>query len=377
MYWANFLHIYQPPKQEKEIIDKVLKESYDKILLVLENNPKIKISLNINGSLTEQLGRLGYNSFLKRLSKLAEQGQVEFSGSACYHPILPLLPREEIKRQIKLNEEINKKYFGRAWQPKGFFLPEMAVNEKVLRIVKEMGYEYVVLDEIGFNGKLNRVDFKKRYYTKDGLVVVFRNRKISLLFFSSWTDNKQKIFYQLENSLKSQDFLVTAFDGENLGHHQKHLIQVWEDVLKSKKIKAINYSEYISQLSKKEKVAPLDCSWATEEKDMEENIPYPLWNHPNNKIHQVQWEIFNFFIKKINFLNNLPNYQKVRKLLDQALHSDQFWWASRNPWWSKTMIKKGLDYFISIFKQIKGNLSLEEQQKIEQLFNQVLKEIQK
>jgi len=377
MYWANLLHIYQPPKQKKEIIDKIFKESYDKILLVLEKNPEIKISLNINGSLTEQLRKMDYNSFLKRLSKLAKQGQIEFLGSACYHPILPLLPEMEIKRQIKLNEEINKKYFGQVWKPKGFFLPEMAVSKKTLKMVKQMGYEYVVLDEIGFNGKLNSVDFKKRYYTKDGLIVVFRNRKISLLFFSSWMDSKEKFFSQLENSLKNKNFLVTAFDGENLGHHQKHLIQVWENVLKHKKIKAINYSEYISHLSKKEKVAPLDCSWATEEKDMKENIPYPLWNNPNNKIHHIQWQICNFFIKKINSSNNLFNHQKIRKLLDQALHSDQFWWASKNPWWSKTMIKRGLDFFISIFKQIKGNLSTNEQQKIEQLINQVLKEKQK
>jgi hypothetical protein len=32
----------------------------------------------------------------------------------------------------------------------------------------------------------------------------------------------------------------------------------------------------------------------------------------------------------------------ARTLLDAALHSDQFWWASRRPWWDPNLIHRGL-----------------------------------
>jgi microcystin degradation protein MlrC len=60
MYWANFLHIYQPPTQTKEILDRVTNESYRKIVAGLLDNPTAKVTLNINGVLTEMLAENGY-----------------------------------------------------------------------------------------------------------------------------------------------------------------------------------------------------------------------------------------------------------------------------------------------------------------------------
>ncbi|MCD6096732.1 hypothetical protein J7J60_00090, partial [bacterium] len=124
MYWINILHIYQPSWQSKQVLDKVVKESYNPILDILQKNKQIKISLNICGSLTELLSNFGYKEVLQRIKYLSQRGQIELLGSAKYHPFLPLLPKEEIIRQIKLNEQTNKKYFGKYWKPEGFFSPE-------------------------------------------------------------------------------------------------------------------------------------------------------------------------------------------------------------------------------------------------------------
>ena len=148
MYWANLLHIYQPPGQKKEIIDQVVKESYNRILAILQSNPKIRISLNVCASLTEQLVEYGYQDFLDQIKELVKKKQIELVSSAAYHPILPLLPKIEVNRQIKLNEDINQKYFGEAWQPKGFFLPELAYDKKTALIIQDLGYKWIILDEI-------------------------------------------------------------------------------------------------------------------------------------------------------------------------------------------------------------------------------------
>lgn len=60
MIWANFFHIYQPPHWPKTIIAKVARESYRPLLKILNRHPHLKITLNISGSLTEQLARNGF-----------------------------------------------------------------------------------------------------------------------------------------------------------------------------------------------------------------------------------------------------------------------------------------------------------------------------
>ena len=55
MYWINFLHIYQPADQTKEILERVANESYRPLFKGLLQLKNIKINLNINGALTETL----------------------------------------------------------------------------------------------------------------------------------------------------------------------------------------------------------------------------------------------------------------------------------------------------------------------------------
>ena len=121
MIWSAFLHIYQPPWQTKEMTKKIAKQSYWRIVHILEKHPQAKITLNINGTLTEQLATHGEAPLLRAFSTLAKRGQIEFVGSAKYHAILPLIPRKEVIRQIELNNLTNKKYFGQWYNPKGFY----------------------------------------------------------------------------------------------------------------------------------------------------------------------------------------------------------------------------------------------------------------
>src|SRR6516165_4724540 len=100
MLWANFLHIYQPPTQTQEITEKVTREAYRPIVQLLLAHPRGRITLNINGVLTEQLARWGGAHVLAGLRTLAERGRIEFAGSAQFPPLLPVLPEAEIARQI-------------------------------------------------------------------------------------------------------------------------------------------------------------------------------------------------------------------------------------------------------------------------------------
>jgi len=108
--WVNFLHIYQPPWQDKGVIEQAASESYEYLFALLGKYPKFKATLNITGSLIEQLDQFRPDS-LNNLRNLIKKEKVELIGSAKYHALLPLLPIEEVERQILLNEKVLEKYF--------------------------------------------------------------------------------------------------------------------------------------------------------------------------------------------------------------------------------------------------------------------------
>ena len=59
-------------------------------------------------------------------------------------------------------------------------MPEMAYSIEAAKIIKSLGYEWIILDEIAMNGKLGEVDFAKIYFDENsGLKIIFRNRQLS------------------------------------------------------------------------------------------------------------------------------------------------------------------------------------------------------
>ena len=147
MVWANFLHFYQPPTQKKYWVDRVTAESYRPLVQGLLANPNIRLTLNVNTVLCDLWVQYGHQDVIDGIRTLVTRGQVELTGSAKFHPLLPKMPKEEIKRQILLNEEGLQKYFG-IGRPNGFFPPEMAYDRYVAEVVAEMGYEWILAEEL-------------------------------------------------------------------------------------------------------------------------------------------------------------------------------------------------------------------------------------
>ena len=355
MLWANLLHIYQPPEQRKKILLKIAEDSYFSIIKILKKRPKVKITLNINGSLTEQLPRVGLRNIIQEFKFLAERGQVEFTGSAKYHIILPLLPEEEIIRQIKLNEETNKKFFGKVWRPRGFFLPELCYSKKAAKIIEKLGYSWIILDEIAYSGRRGKVSFDKRYSLKDSeLKIVFRNRGLSDLFFSKWLDSIKKFERALKNDGRCENFLITCFDGENLGHHRTRMAELWAKILNEPRVETLTFSELLARYEEKDETEPVACSWASNEEELTQGIPYPLWQNPKNPIHTLQWELTYLVTNAISSAKRDPNFSKAREKIDQSLFSCQYWWASGRPWWKPEMIKKGAQKLVDVLDIFQG-----------------------
>lgn len=342
--WANFLHIYQPPTQFAQVLRDITEQSYFELTSLLRSNPRAKLTLNINGSLTELLQENGLGLLLEQLKELTALGKIELTGSAKYHPILPKLPKEEIKRQIDLNNETNRKYFGSLWRPQGFFAPEMAYSRDVAEVVTQAGFKWMIVSEYGFPPTIDSTPDNSVVYGHKGLPlkVFFRNHQptINLAFGKIWTSGE--FLKEVRENVKDNEYLLTAMDGETFGHHRPGLEKVLAEIYAEQALEPRFVSELIDLYPKGPDLEPLPSSWGLESDELKRGIPYPRWDYPGNSIHSRQWELTNLAIKSVwASPKSDPEYSAIRAKLDQALHSDQYWWAGARPNWHFRMVEMG------------------------------------
>lgn len=356
MRWANFFHIYQPPHWPQKVIAKVARESYRPLVQFLLKHPDVRITLNISGSLTEQLAaRAQYADIVKGLRALLSRGQIECTDSAKYHAILPLLPEHEVRRQIALNRAINRRTFGPAYAPRGFFPPEMAFNQRLAEVLKKLKYRWVILDGIANAGMIN---YTRRYTIKRvGLQAAFRNRYVSdFLAFEIKNADAKRFLETVKRWNSQQDVLITAMDGENLGHHRHVTKRIWQELVQQPHIETVTVSELLRGLPVKKETAIRAASWSSDIREVRKNIPFGLWKNPANQLHRLQWELFGMvyeLVRRHEAARAIP--PPLRTEFDQAASSDWYWWASREPWWDVDIIVRAAHRLQVIGEELAGN----------------------
>jgi len=361
IYWAPLFHMYQPPFQNSKILRQIDKECYKPLLRMFEEHDNVKISLNINAVLIDMLYEFDLSDTIEILQNLVSSNKIEITGTAKFHPILPLIPQKESERQIEINEEILKKEF-KQWERGGFFPPEMSISSQVAKYIRELGYKWVIM-----SGIASPVDWPtdQIYTSPNGLMLFFRDDILSnKIAFNNITAKgfveEIKGMVTENKEPKQQDkYIITAMDSETFGHH----IKKFERTFLSKALELINDQkeikiEFISNLSKifpinKERLIPKDSSWSTTYDDMKAEIPYPLWDHPDNRVHTLYWKIMRSLNNLMNLIDNLDlkqnwdverHYNTSRWFYDRGICSDTTWWGNPNRGtWSPNLIYKGIE----------------------------------
>ncbi len=367
MYWAHFLHLYQPPWQDLDVLKKINEECYEPLLLMMKRHQNARITLNVQGCLLEMLAQLNLHKTIDLLNELNEEGRIEIVGSANFHPILPIIPKSEIVRQVKLQEETIHKYINHNWVKKGFFPPEMAVSPKITKTIKDLGYEWMIMDGIANQGEWPRDFFKQ---TESGLITLFRDTYTSneiafkKINAQEFVDKLETLYGDKYNS-NHNHYIITAMDGETFGHHIKFyetsfLGKVFSILEDNPNIEIKLISELIHPAGNKE-IFPVysngkihASTWSTMYEDLESNVPYPLWTHPLNPLHKFEYRMLKNLYKLMEILENKVKdhtdnqsfnhyYTTARFFYDRALHSCWLWWSSMRPHWSPNLIYKGMD----------------------------------
>ena len=389
IYWAPLLHFYQPPGQLHQVLERVCNESYRPLIQVFKEHPNAKATVNVNGVLTEFLWQHGFGDVIDGLKELAVRGQIEFVGSGKYHPILPLITEDERRRQIARNHATNRHFFGEAYNPKGFFPPEMCYSHGIIDSIAGTGHKWFIVSGIACPVGWP-MDVVHQVESDAGrLAVFFRDDVLSNEISFKEIDGPGFIAHlkELENYKEGDVYVVTAQDAETFGHHIKDwettfLAEVYEALAdeqvmasltngsqhirralaeqhralfgyqsedETKEIEVVTISQLLDIFPLGDVVEPKASSWSTTHEDIAAGNPYPLWNSPGNEIHRLQWEHIQISLELLQEAEAVADNSKskqhariARSLADVSLHSCQFWWASKRPMWDINMVHRGL-----------------------------------
>ncbi|MBI2644260.1 MAG: UvrB/UvrC motif-containing protein [Candidatus Wildermuthbacteria bacterium] len=173
--------------------------------------------------------------------------------------------------------------------------------------------------------------------------------------------------------LQKNEYLLTAMDGETFGHHRPGLEKLLFDIYQSKELPTATISELLGKHSfEKTACDPIPASWALMHKDIARNLPFSRWYNPKNAIHRMQWQLTALAIGEAKKAKEKGKpYQKARALLDKALHSDQYWWASAKPWWSLEILEKGAKELLEVVLILEGK-NIQSAKKAQELYKNIV-----
>jgi hypothetical protein len=114
-------------------------------------------------------------------------------------------------------------------------------------------------------------------------------------------------------------------------------------------VRIVTISELLELFAAGERIQPYPSSWSTTADDLKAGNYYPLWKDPGNNLHRLQWEHVEIALGLVREAQEVADTETSRRhaeiargLMDPALHSCQFWWASQRPHWDINMINRGL-----------------------------------
>lgn len=354
IYLATLWHYYQPPGQTDDWVELISHQTYIPFSRWLANAKNdFRAAVNINYSLIKHLIRLRLSEVIENLGRAAEKGRIELTGSAAYHPILPDLlkykgGKDEVKRQIELNDKFNREIFGGVWNPTGFFPPEMAFSPELATVIKDMGYKWSITDAPLFDAtNKGAVIPYKEIGTVNGLPVFFRSdwsNEFSLKRPNSGDYDVSKFVEDMRQAVNDwfrdqRGHFVIAYDGETWGHHVKqydiNALDIYTKRCNELCISHILFSDLIKSYSTVE-VKIMPGSWSSNMDDIKVGEYFPLWRHSKNPVHELFDILTAYAIEAVHAAEKTVDgnygarraYEEARQELDDGEHSCKEWWAN-------------------------------------------------
>ncbi|OYT38211.1 MAG: hypothetical protein B6U89_06205 [Desulfurococcales archaeon ex4484_58] len=390
------------------------------------------LQVDITGTLIDQLNELedkkwnnclycGWkNYWLRAVDSKTSFGypRLRILGAGYYHPIFPLIIRSGFEKdffeQVNRHRELIRSNFN-VEVDKGFFLIEESFSPEIIPLIKELGFEWTVVDSEqllrateGYNSqyepKPNLYDIRNPNpkdwdwgispqlvfrphvieYNGSEIVVFIRYRHMSQAEMSGtnidYLINQIKHFQQYNTDPKRPFIMVIVHDGENGFPYQEwggshgyqyyvnYLIEFLNRIHNDPSlsfIKVIGLTEYLEKVYDPRKDNDYRYSKVWIEPGSWETMgtwgdpDFTQWNYPDiNGPDQARWSYYikavNYYLTAENIVRGSPAYNEI---LDQALkwilvgETSCYYYWDGNNWWDVKALVS-FNNAISIAKQV-------------------------
>ena len=209
------VHAHQPVGNFDHVFEEAYEKCYRPFFEVWEKHPSLPLVCHFSGSLMDWLEK-HKPEFVKKIQKMAKESPVEFLGGGYYEPIFGLIPRRDLKGQLRLMAEKIESVFGRF--PEGAWLTERVWDPELVSTLKKSRVQYTILDDLHLE-KAGKEDPITGYFqTKDGResLDLFASMK-QLRYLMPFRKPEEVIGFIHDTAASAGDVFVFADDIEKFG----------------------------------------------------------------------------------------------------------------------------------------------------------------
>jgi hypothetical protein len=369
LFWANLIDLYQPPNCDRAELEKIVNRSYLPLLRIFGQNADYKVSINLPGSTVDLLIRTGFGQVVKKIAELADRGQIDFTMTPKYQPVIPFISEDDVARQIEASNKICKRYFGINYVPRGLYSPFLAYSQSVAKTAARFALKWVVTDEISFfNG--GQTNFVSLFMDKSagGVVLMPRHRELSdALEGNIWARKMPRSASEyVQSALQkcSKDkYFVTVVSADCFGYRNQGRYGLLKALYGEPKFRHVTLSELRSFIKRKEFVKPQEGTAETRPQDMKRRKPYLLWQNESNPVQSTLWQLFSLASTEIKNAGSKgdPQYVRAREMFDSASSGTIWRMASGGPWWNSAYaLQAADDLAIAVFVLLSSSLKAKE-----------------
>lgn len=322
------LHFFQPWWNAPEIVRRVTEQCYGPFFkFAATTRAPFVCTVNVHAGLIEFL-RKHYPETFGHFQSALMAGKLELLGTAREHPIIPIIPFRETRRQIRSDEE-RKIRLGIHRNSSGFWFPEAAFSLDALSEVRRAGYRWTVLDDNSFPHHEKPYD---HILACRDMLIFLRSWHWSRYLWADHIDFgtlKEKMRMELPSWVSAKRaYIIFAMDGETFGEHirgfsEKTLFPMAEEWGGNGTIKRM---EELCLLYPVQEISRLrEGSWSTGEDDFARNERYPLWDHSQNMCHWLLWQLVHLALR---YTERTEDAREDGMRITNSCH---WWWMSGRP----------------------------------------------
>jgi hypothetical protein len=362
MHVAFLLDFFQPSAQGL-VIDEVSNECYLPLIDLFNSDLAPRFTVSLANSFAGMLAENGKDDLIKGLGHALDDRKIELVHTGAFHSIFPLIPIQEVRRQIELDIRYKSEHFGLETLG-GIVPPELCYADELVSLYRDMGFSWTIIDDRVMEMNGVRVPDNEIFHVSQFAVLMrssFWSDRLRRPSENGTYPSGREFVRQLEREVagRNQDcYKIIALSAETFGHHVKYyeetlLRNMLFEIEKSNTVRLCLVSDLLKTdtlvLTEKSKEKDRTfsffppTSWATQPENYQRGDWYPHWKSRGNPIHEKLWELTNLIFdacRDINFQNDA--HSDLRSLLDRAFYSTQYFWASI--WfWNPEQIYDGID----------------------------------